>query len=387
MTKIDLVIADRDPRYVKSLEKYIMTNYPLDLSIHSFYSFEDFAAFCTGIGKDTKRKPDIMLVGSDFIQAAELTEKPETTGKDCMVIMLSEDKLSSNKSSGKKASGHIPSGHTPSGHTPSIFKYQHAGSIISALLGKYASIGGSRADIKGMGDTMVVTFISANGGGGSSSLSATCSILASQRGIRSFYLNLEDIPSTKSYFNGSAEWDFSNVIYYIKERAENLNIKLEGSSCTDPESGVRYFIPSGNIRDMEELGSEDMEVLIDSFRGNSSHDVVFIDIPGRLDKRNSAIVMNSDVIVQLHLPGGEAAQKSRELSRVIEDLGKSGPSLFSGRIVKVLNRCKVGEEISFEDGADFNCIVHEQVKGKVKAGYGEMNLLLDRILEKQGAIK
>jgi MinD-like ATPase involved in chromosome partitioning or flagellar assembly len=65
----------------------------------------------------------------------------------------------------------------------------------------------------------VISVVSPAGGTGKSSIAAGCSILCAGRGMRAFYMDLEDIPSTEMFFHGDSRQSFSNVIYQLKATA------------------------------------------------------------------------------------------------------------------------------------------------------------------------
>jgi len=396
MTKIDIILCDQDKNYIKSLEKYLMSSWAKEFSIQSFCCLPDFLKTFeknwnkkakdnkTGNNK-TETRP-VLLIGEDFYKDEEILNKINLLNSCFTVVLLGKTGLKENT-------------------LPLIFKYKHASIIAADIMGIYSSEGGRGGETirtgSGRKEGVVVAFISANGGSGTTFISAACSILSARRGLDVFYLNFEDIPSTGFYFTSENETDFSSVIYYLKERPENLNVRLKGLYCTEPVYGIRFFKPVKNILEMNDITAEDIDILMENLKRKSSHDIIFVDLPGRIDGKVSSVLRECDIVVQVFNPGAEASERGKLLSRAINTVIREYNIPLKSRI-NVLNRCLQaygpGEKDCWEPGYphcctqyntgdfEFDAVIQEQKKINGKADYVEISRLLDNILERAGGV-
>jgi septum formation inhibitor-activating ATPase MinD len=293
--RLSLVIADYDAEYLQNFEKYLITYHPKRFDLASFSAAEPLNAY---LGES--HKIDVLLVSSKMYKEIINTEKQE------IVLILSENESAA-----------------PSG-LEAVQKYQHMDRLISEVIRLYTLCSRKECPVYGNGGTQVVSVVSPAGGTGKSSIAAGCSILCTGRGMRTFYMNLEDIPSTEMFFHGDSRQSFSNVIYQLKGSSPNLWLKLEAARCIDAGTGVHFFRPAANILDMNELTEQDISRLLFEFRKSSAYSAVFIDLPTGLNERNSSVLKYSDVILMILTP-------DLRLQNSIDKFGK-GLEMFEERL-------------------------------------------------------
>ena len=310
MSRLGLVIADSDMDYLTKFEKFLMANYPQRFDIFSFSSPGKLTEFLC-----TPEKRDILLINSKMYNKELHSKNFES------LILLSGDDVEP-----------IPEGFEM------INKYQHAERLVTDILRLYAARSLKNYSISGHGDTRIVCVYSPAGGTGKTSVAAGSSILCSRRGLKTFYLNLEDIPSTNLYFYGESEQSFSNVIYHLKGKGKNLGLKLEGAKCCDSKTGVHFFTPPESILEMEELSEQDIVRLLNEFRANATYDVVFIDMSCGLSQRNAAILASVDSILLVLAPGDISTIKMNALKTGMDLLEHKYGVKLGGRTVTILNR-------------------------------------------------
>ena len=172
MGRLSLVIADYDAEYLQNFEKYLITYHPKRFELTSFSSADHLNAY---LGEF--HKIDILLVGSKMYKEMIGTGNPE------IVLILSENE--SIAQTGAEA----------------VNKYQHMDRLISEVLRLYTLRSRKDCRVSCNEGTRVISIVSPAGGTGKSSIAAGCSILCAGRGMRAFYLNLEDIPSTGMFFH------------------------------------------------------------------------------------------------------------------------------------------------------------------------------------------
>jgi hypothetical protein len=179
----------------------------------------------------------------------------------------------------------------PSGYA-AVEKYRHADRLVGELLRLYSSKGTKENMAPGKYRTRIICVCSPAGGAGKSSIAASCSILFERRGMRTFYLNLEAVPSTEAFFHSEAGsgQSLSNVIYHLKGKNGNVGLKLEGAASLDARTGVHYFRPPENLLEFNELTEQDVTLLLDTFRKSSVYDMVFVDIDSGFSPVNAAVI-------------------------------------------------------------------------------------------------
>ena len=310
MGRLSLVIADCDADYLSKFEKFLMINYPQRFDIFSFSSRDKLWDFLS-----SPDKRDILLINSKMYKK-ELHLKNAGT-----VILLSGD-----------GAEPVPEG------LETINKYQHAEKLVTDIL-RLSTAGSLKVCLaSGHGNTRIVCIYSPAGGTGKTSIAAGCSILCARKGLKTFYLNLEDVPTTSLLFPGESIQSFSNVIYHLKGKGNNLSLKLEGTKCCDPKTGVHFFSPPDSILEMAELSDHDVLRLVNEFKEGTAYDTVFIDMPCGLNQRNAAILGCADLILMILVPGDTAAVKMKELKAGLDILEHKYGVGLAGRTVTVLNR-------------------------------------------------
>lgn len=272
MGKLCLLIADKDEIYLKRLGDYLMIHYSARFNIHMFSSSESLSCYYDMNG----REPDVLLISSDI--AADFP----AAGKARAVMELSENNL--------PASG---------GEIGRIFKYQHCESLVKDMLHIYAGLVQNTPDTEGKRPAMVYAVHSASGGSGCTSMAVALSILAARRNYKSLYISLEGTSSAYFHFKGHCERTFSDILYYLKEGGSNLCMKLESGCCCDPASGVHYFLPPDSISEFDELTEGDIRLLLETLKASALFDMVFIDLPPGLSRRNCLIYDLCDRLINV----------------------------------------------------------------------------------------
>lgn len=311
MGRLSLVIADLDRDYLSKLERFLVVNYPQRFDIYSFSSHGKLSEFL-----NASEKRDILLVNSILFKRELNLKNVEA------VIVLKGDGLDS-----------VPEG------VDSVGKYQHAETLVTELLRLYSARSRRGVAIHGRSSTRAICVFSPCGGSGKTSIAAGCSILCARKGLKTLYLNLENVPSTEWFFHGEHSQSFSNVIYHLKGSGGSLGLKLEGARTCDPETGVYYFASPENLLEMEELSPDDISRMISELKTGGLYDTVVIDMSTGLDKRNAAALKECDTLVLVLSEAEPAAVKMRALYKGLEILERKNGSGIMEKLVAVINRC------------------------------------------------
>lgn len=313
MGRLSLVIADKDKDYLMSLEKYLVLKYPQRFDIFLFSSGENLSGFL----KSTEQI-DIMLINSKMYSSA-LELKPIDT-----VVILSEN----------EDEPHIEG-------FERVKKFQHIDKLVTDIFRIHSSRTSNTCLMSGGKNTRIICAYSPAGGTGKTSIAAGCSILCAGLGLKTLYLNMENIPSTKLYFKGDTDQSFSNAIFHIKGKDKNLGIKLEGAKAFDRSQGVYFFAEPENILEMEELTGQDIECLVKQFKIGRIYDVVFVDMSCGLNPRNAALLGSADSIVNVIDGNDTASSKMRSLMNGIEALENRSDIKIREKMINVINKCDI----------------------------------------------
>lgn len=169
--------------------------------------------------------------------------------------------------------------------------------ILSIFSEKAEDIIGIRADDS---STRILSFTSAAGGTGSSTMASACALSLAQKGLKILYLNLEMLGNAEMIFSGEGQYDFTDVIYALKSRKSNLGLKLESIVRKD-QSGVCFYAPAKVALDIKELGAEDIERLLKELTFSGIYDYIVLDIDFSIDdkflqiwKRSHSLIFVSD---------------------------------------------------------------------------------------------
>lgn len=310
MGRLSLAIADSDTEYLAALEKYLIVNYPQRFDIFTFSSSEKLDAYLNSMANT-----DILLINA-LMYKSELK-----TRNTAIILMLTGDEA-------------LPALEG----FDSVKKYQHVDSITSDIMRYYASKSEKNYVLNCHGGTQVICVYSPSGGSGKSSIAAGCSVLSAGRGRKTFYLNLEDIPTTGLLFQGESNQSFSNVIFYLKGNAVNLQLKLEGAGSIDAKTGVRFFKPPENIREMGELTETDISNLLNALRSSAIYDFVFIDMSSGFSGCNTAVLKNTDAILLVLSPDDLSMLKYEQFKAGLELLERKWGTSLKSKSYMIMNR-------------------------------------------------
>ncbi|MCX8129528.1 MAG: AAA family ATPase [Clostridia bacterium] len=314
MAGINLVIADNDEAYLDSFVSYMIRYYPHRFTVNTFSGIKDLRGYL----EEVSDKVDILLISEDLEH-----DSVDKSKIGCFIILTK----------GKAARGE--------GEQYCINKYQYGDRLAACILGVYSEKTGGKFNGESKNkNTRVVSVFSPQGGSGKTSIALSACIQCARKGSMVFYLNLEEFNSTSAFLNCKSDLNFSNVIYYLKERSRNLALKIEASKCVDPVWGFHYFAPSDNDVEINEISFEDVNELIDQIKSLGIYDFIFIDMSSSFNARNTGLLGISDRILLVF--GMEMSSESK-IARFVDSLDifvQKGQEDIRGKCGVILNRCR-----------------------------------------------
>lgn len=254
--KIKLAILDKNYNYLTRIASVLSNKFADKLEI---YSFTDENVAMDTLGE---LKIDVLLSSDSFeIDTNKLTSK---CGFAYFVESPGIESLNGQRAICKFQKGEL------------IYK-----EVLSIYSENVANKTGFRLDSNS--SSSVLTFASASGGVGSSTIAAACSIALAKRGKNVLYLNMEQCGNANSIFNAPGQFDFSDVIYAVKSKKSNLGLKLE-STVKQDSTGVCFYDPCDVALDMTEITSEDIRSLLTQLTLSGTYQYIVIDTSFRFDK-------------------------------------------------------------------------------------------------------
>lgn len=281
MARIKLIIGDTDEAYTRSLADFLLAAYA--------QVFEAAIFTKPSLLKEhllSREKPDILLLTPGFLE-----EIPAQA--DCLTVWLTSE----------------PGLDLPD--KKQLFKYQRGSRLVQELLRIYSSAENKPAALPSPGKkTKVIAVYSPAGGTGKTAIAVGCSFQSAWEGNRVFYLNLENMPSTKLFFTSEGGEGLSAVFYYLRQRKNIL--KIEALKQTDWQSGIHYFSPADSVMDLWEDLREDLPELIRVLRSSGHYDYLFLDLSSQINANNLAAMEASDAVF-LVSTGDPVARLKEEL--------------------------------------------------------------------------
>ncbi len=160
---------------------------------------------------------------------------------------------------------------------PAIYKYQSADTVLKEMLCSYgptnqSSLTGLAVDKKPM---EIYGIYSPLGRVGKTSLALTMGqILAREHAV--LYLNFEWYSGFEFFFQRTWDNHFSDLIYYVKQRADNLTERLGRMSAS--LNDMDYLAPVVSPSDISTAGIQDWDFLFDELELRSPYEYLILDL-------------------------------------------------------------------------------------------------------------
>lgn len=288
MTKLRLVIGDRDEKYIKRLSDYITFHYGEKIEIYSFTELGLLEAFLQ------KNQVNSVLVGKSFLRIRE------TIPQKTVFVYLSE---------GIETENH------ENMHT--LLKYQSVDALVKEIMSLCSEqisglFSGKRPGERGR----VILFESPAGGVGTTTIAASCAIYFARQGKKVLYVNLESFGGTEDIFSCEGRFDFGDVIYALMSRKANLSLKLE-SVVKQDISGVCFIEPCRKPMDLRSLKAEDAVTLFETLSGDGIYDYIIVDRNSGLESLDDTLRGLADEIILV--TNGYAAE-NRKLQKFYQTI-------------------------------------------------------------------
>lgn len=313
--RIRLGILDGDTLYKTRLINYFNANYADKLEIFSFSDTAALRQYMAG------KRLDVILAGESSVPDPK--QIPEGSAFAYWSEAANVDSIRNIRT---------------------VCKYQKAELIYKEILGLYAESESNITSYRmGNGEkSMVLTFLGAAGGVGTSTAAAGCAFYFAQHGKKVLYLDLTELGQTGLYFNGEGNATLSEALYAIKSNHANLFLKLESMVKRDT-SGVSFYESCRVALDFRDATADNLTTLIRCMSESKSFDYLVIDTDSLMTAKQEAILAASTAVILVSDGTQTSNQKLARLAQAyrLEDSRKSNAAR---KLMLLYNRFHTGAQ-------------------------------------------
>lgn len=278
-----MILADQDERYLRELSHYFMEHVS-QFELITFTKQEKLYQYL-----EQGNTADVLMVDE----------------------MLAENRLKDLTSGMTRIAMSV--GMSPADGFVLVKKYQRMDTLSDTVLMRYAEDSGSLEAVRGDSDTRIAAFYSPAGGTGKTTLALALAAAGVRAGLRTLYLNLEEIDSVKDIL-GKTPGSLSDVFLALKTKGMNVGIKLKGSVGTDPAAGFDFLSGVESISEYDEIDGKDVGRLLGAVREVADYDLVVVDQTAAFTDRTREILRQADqILVPVIHSDGNAAKLLRFL--------------------------------------------------------------------------
>lgn len=264
MSKVNIVIADKDEMYLEHLAKYFMEKGE-NCDISTFSSKASMVKYLeSGI------PADVFLLDQEMI-CDELSQYPKAVK---ILLAVGNEQVEGYES---------------------IRKYQKSEDILKKTLLKFAEATGNLDAVKGQRKTKAVAFYSPVGGSGKTTIALHTAAACVAAGLKTFYLNLEKIDSVSSLL-GRTPGTMSDVFLSLKAKGSDVGVRVLSARGEEPNTGIHYISAPDSISEYSEVTAPELEKLIRTIISLNEYDVLVIDFSSEFYQEKVQLLENCDVI-------------------------------------------------------------------------------------------
>ncbi|NMA66312.1 MAG: hypothetical protein GX957_08760 [Clostridiaceae bacterium] len=289
MPQIRLLIADKDSMFLDKLSNYIYKNRGSNFLLELFTDPKKFEDWQRKNGK-----VDLIAVSSSFLY--ELSVKPDPINS--IVLIDSPESL-------------IPQEYNV------INKYISAEKLIKEIISVIADKLelNSYKDKNDLGTVYLVLY--ADGSDFYNPLAQSIACIKAINGSSTFYLNLDELSHTDSYFTGSNEKGLSEMLYYIKTKKSNLILKSETCTSKDINFGLDFMKGHKNPDDIRNMTPDECILLIETIKERSCYENIIVSRAFTPDKTLSVLIKLAG---KIYITSSNFYSSLERLNRISESL-------------------------------------------------------------------
>lgn len=294
MAKFNVVIADCDEGYADALSKYLSSWRENDFNVISFTKEELLRKYLDS------EIADVLLISPQLMAENLNLSHVQVT------IINTPDRIP------ESLMGY-----------PNINKYQPGDILARELIRIFSENSNDEIIIKNNRSGSVITGVySPIGGIGKTTVSVGLAMQYALKGEKTLFISLEELASYTSLLNCNSSNNFSDLLYFMKQKNKNLMLKIEGLKNCDSHSGLYYFSPSSCYKDMQEVTSDEWLELIGYIKNNSAYDRIILDFDSTLNNKNMELFNMCNEVILLINGDNMSQSKINQMYNSLEKVGK-----------------------------------------------------------------
>lgn len=214
------------------------------------------------------------------------------------------------------------------GEWPEVGQYQPLPSLLNAM----------RVALDGEADVSagcrIVTMFSASGGTGKTTLALNVLRQAGERGLRTFYLNLETLNATSLLFGHGEPDSLSRLLYGLQTHPERWD-ELFASTCRhQPYLRADYVDAPDHPGERLALTPDVLAEVLERIRASGRYDLIVVDPDHGADEWHRSLLLRSDQVVWLTVDDLQALTKADKLLRY----WRQRPDELEGKLLFAMNK-------------------------------------------------
>ncbi|MBO9599279.1 MAG: hypothetical protein J7559_15845 [Cohnella sp.] len=212
-------------------------------------------------------------------------------------------------------------------------KYQSLPGLLAAIRRAVAGQPGEKAD-----GCRIVTVFSASGGTGKTTLALNLLRQAGERGLRTFYLNLEALNATSILFGQGEPDSLSRLLYGLRAHPEQWE-DLFGKLCRhQPYIRADYIDAPEHPGERLAMTSDVLSGLVGRIRSSRRYDLIVVDPDQGASDWHRELMLLSDRVVWLAIDDVQGLKKADKLLRYWEE--PPGSEAFTDKLLFVMNKAQ-----------------------------------------------
>ncbi|MBN4056577.1 MAG: hypothetical protein COA82_12010 [Alkaliphilus sp.] len=192
-----------------------------------------------------------------------------------------------------------------------VYKYQTCEKLQAEIIALLTEESVKREFNEIENNTKIIAVYSPIGGVGKTTIAVMLSILAAYQEKRVMYLNLENVPSTRNYFESQNGENLSKIIYYLSKKKDIVQDKIAKVQQLDLKHNVYFFAPADNVDDLSTMSISEYSILLESICKVGKYDYLFIDFSSESGSKMKEMLNLCDKILLVVSSGGSSVEKIR----------------------------------------------------------------------------
>jgi Mrp family chromosome partitioning ATPase len=196
------------------------------------------------------------------------------------------------------------------GEWAEIVQFQPLPNLLSAIRGSLSGV----SDVS-PSSCQVLTIFSASGGTGKTTVALNLIRQAGERGLRTFYLNMEPLNATSLLFGKGEPDSMSRLLYSLQAYPERWGEQLEQLCRHQPQLRTDFLDAPDHPEERLALTSELLITLLERLRSSGRYDLIVIDPDSGAGDWHRRLLEMSDRIVWLAVDDAQYLHKTNLLLR------------------------------------------------------------------------